>query len=70
MGVDHIYWQLRYEVNQGFKVRRMLKEGTLFARCVWECDRLTYEEAMDVLDADSTWVIESELLRLLTEPTE
>ncbi len=70
MGVHHTYWLLRYERDRGFKVLRMVKRGTLFARCEWECDCLTYEEAMDVLDADSTWVLESEILRQIIELTE
>jgi len=59
--MTYTYWTLSLMPGEGWIVRRMVKRGTLFARCTVEYGRLTYSEAMDVLDSDCSDAILAEL---------
>ncbi len=60
----YTWWELSLMPGEGWIVRRFTKRNTLWARCEWECDRLVWQEAMDVLDSDSTWWILQQALAL------
>ncbi len=61
--MDYIWWDYSYEPGtRCVTVRRWARRGTLFAVVEFECGELTWGEAQDVLDADSTYVME-QLLR-------
>jgi len=63
--VVYTWWELTLMPGEGWVVRRFTRKGTLFARCEVEYDRLTRGEAIDVLDADSSWFLEQQLLAAL-----
>jgi len=60
--MTYTYWTLTLMPGDGWIVRRMVKPGMCFARCEVEYGRLTRDEALDVLDSDSTTVLLGALL--------
>lgn len=59
----YVWWDFTYDpMTREVTVRRFAKCGTTWARVEVEYDGLTWGEALDVLDADSS----AELRRLLS----
>lgn len=52
--MEHIWWDYTYDpVANEVTVRRWRQRGNLRAEVTYCCDRLTWDEAIDVLDADA-----------------
>jgi len=52
--MEHVYWTLTLMPTEGWIVRRYNRQGRRRGRLIVEYTRLTYNEALQVLDDDST----------------
>lgn len=62
MAQQWIWWEVTYDESDYFKVRRMVKRGTLWARCELEYGNLTHYEVTDVLDMEMETALLGKLL--------
>jgi hypothetical protein len=55
--MDYRYWTRDYVNGEGFRVTRWRKRATLWARPEMVYERLTYDEAFDVMEMDTFYVV-------------
>lgn len=65
--MHYTYWTLTLMPMEGWVVRRMVKKSTLFAEVEEEYWGLTRSEASDVLEWDSSYVLEQAFLQSVVE---